>query len=271
MTDYRDPAQYWQQRLSASFDLRGVGYAALGPAFNAVLYQVRMATLSRALQATGGPLTGQRVLEIGCGTGIYTALCREQHVAAYTGVDLTEVSVSNLAGNYREFKFLRADVGAASFPVHEQFDTVLIADVLFHVVEPMHFERALQHAANCLRVDGRLIVSDVWSRSSARVAEHVCIRSRADYAEQLGRCRLQLQHVEPIFTVLQPPPLVPGTPLAWRAYARLWQHVLLRVAQQRWFDRHVPRLLSWLDAEIFLARAANTDLPNSCWLVATKH
>jgi SAM-dependent methyltransferase len=269
VNDYRDPAGYWEERLTRHFDLCGVGYATLGPIYNAELYQARVRALLRALAASGSRLTDQRVLEIGCGTGFYTELCRQQGVASYVGVDLTAISVNSLRTRYPAWQFVQADVGADDFPLEGPFDVVLLADVLFHIVDPLRFQRALDHVAGCLRPGGHVILSDVLSIASVQSAAHVSLRSHTEYTRVLASCGLDVQWTEPIFGILHPPASVPGTSAAWRAYARLWRHGLSRVAGRSWFDVSVPTLLSWLDAQLFLPRCGATT-PNSKWLVATK-
>ena len=267
MSEYGNPARYWEERLGRNFDLRGAGYAVLGASFNAVMYAARRSALDRALGATGGGVAGLRVLEVGCGTGFYTEFCHSQAVAAYTGVDLTQVSVNRLAAHYSGFQFVRAELGSDGFALDAQFDLVLVADVLFHIVETERFQRALAQLVGCVSPGGRLIISDVFPALAQRSAEHVQLRSWAEYEAALSRLRMQVAHVEPIFAVLQPPVSLASATVPWRVYTQLWRHGLLRAARSNVLDRSLPRVLAWLDRHVFLRRVG-LSAPNSKWLVA---
>lgn len=268
-SDYSDPAEYWQQRLEERFDLRGVGFGTLGPRFNAALYRARARSLQRALASTGGTLAGLDVCEIGCGTGFYAEQCRDHGASSYTGVDIAAVSVERLRARFPAYTFVKADITAPEAAVRGTFDLVLMADMLFHIVDDARFRIALRNAAAMVRPGGRLILSDVLGERSFRAAEHVWHRSEREYATLLSASGLRLDHREPIFAVLHPPSLMPGTSLAWRAYTRLWRHGLLRLAGLDAFDRTAPTLLAWLDEHLFL-RHAGPRLPNTSWLVARR-
>lgn len=267
--NYRDPAAYWERRLRAHFNLCGTGHFFLGPRYNERLYGVRRAALERALERAEETLTGKRVLEIGCGTGFYTKLCAERHVASYLGVDLTAASIESLRVQYPTLQFLQADIGADDFPLDMRFDLALIADVLFHIVEPARFHRALANVGRCLRPNGLLILSDVLSVQTVRVADHVYVRSFDEYCSALCRCGFDVCFTEPIFGVLHPPTPMQGTSLAWQTYARFWQFGLMRIARQSWFDRRVPRVLEMVDRHFVVPRAS-VATPNSKWLIARK-
>ncbi len=269
MGSYANPHTYWEARLSRSFDLTGTGFQSLGRNYNRVLYRTRLAALERALGAVGWGLSGRTVLEAGCGTGFYTEVCRRAGVASYTGLDITAVSVERLAPLYPEFTFARADISEEPADPEGAFDVVLAADVLFHIVDDGRFRAALAGLARSVRPQGLLILSDVLPAAPVTTAPHCRLRSLADYQSVLAGQGLSVRHVEPIFAILQPPPLLPGYTLAWRAYARVWQYGLMPFARQAWFDRVVPPLLGKMDTSFFLRRAG-MQAPSSKWLVATK-
>ncbi len=103
--EYANPAAYWETRLTARFDLTGAGCGMLGPRYNAYLYQARLRALERALNKIGCSFQGQRILEVGCGTGFYTAYCAQQEVVDYVGIDITSISVHRLAQQYPQLPF----------------------------------------------------------------------------------------------------------------------------------------------------------------------
>lgn len=268
MTDYRNPGSYWQQRLSRAFDLTGAGFIALGPEYNLQLYRVRSETLDSLLQRLQVNVSQFRVLELGCGTGFYTEYFTQRKVESYTGIDITSVSVQRLQQQYPQWHFFQADITAPHLPVNRTFDLVLIADVLFHIVDDQRFIAVLRNVAQVLRPGGLLILSDVLGNHTVQTAAHCRWRSYDDYQMLLHSASFQPTLLMPIFASLHPPTDIPTNAWQWKAYAQIWKYtVLFRLTRLRWFDFYVPRLLSWLDKAILLSRFG-MNAPNSKWLSA---
>jgi SAM-dependent methyltransferase len=267
--EYASPDKYWEQRLGRTFDLTDAGYGLLGAQFNLVLYAARLRSLERGLRATGSSIEGQSVLDVGCGTGFYTDVCLRSGAAFYTGIDITDISVTRLKGRYPAFRFIRADVGSEAFELKDQFDLIIAGDVLFHIVDDTRFENAIRNISRCLRPGGRLALSDVLSIDTIQSEAHCRFRALKIYKQALAKNLIAVERVEPIFAALQPPAYVPGTSIGWRAYALVWRLGLMRLAGHQWFDGWVPRWLDWLDQTILLRRSG-VWTPNSKWLLAIK-
>lgn len=199
MTQTYQPQRYWEERLAKNFDLTGVGHRGLGDQYNWYLYKRRLETLIAGLGKTGCTLDGKSILEIGCGTGFYTKYFAKQNIVRYTGIDITRASVANLKKQYPSFEFICADItqfGIAE--LHEQFDIVFTADVLFHIVEERSFQNAIQTMIELLKPGGLFIVSDVFPENTVSTAAHVCLRSFSHYEQTLGTLQVHRIHIEPI-------------------------------------------------------------------------
>ncbi len=266
---YKNPWAYWEHRLSGRFDLQGAGHVGLGQMHNRRLYAARVRALKRVLKRSGRVLAGQRVLEVGCGTGFYTELCRAEAVASYTGIDLTPVSVRTLTARYPGFRFIQADVSDAAFPLDDMFDIALVADVLFHIVDDNRFRTAIANISGCLAPGGHFIASDLLPPFTVQTAAHCRFRSMQEYRTQFATCGLQLQDIEPIFGVLHPPILGPHSSVRWRLCALAWRFLGLPFAQRTWFDHLVPNLLSIIDERLVLPKATGAT-PNIKWVIAKK-
>ena len=268
MTHRYDPAEYWSSRLSGRFDLVGSGYAALGDRFNRRLYEARVRALENALKSLNREFAGARVLEIGCGTGFYTEYCSRVGVRDYVGLDLTEVSVSRLRERYPGYRFLQADVGLPIRVIDEDFDVVLAADVLFHIIDGRAFTTAIDNAGRWLRPKGLFIVSDVFPEEDARTAPHCLVRGKGTYQTELERNSLRTLRIEPIFVVLQPPLSLPSTGWAWRLYSQSWR-IGIPLSRIGVVDMLFPPLLGFLDRWFFLPLFGGS-APNNKWLLAMK-
>ncbi len=125
-------------------------------------------THARVLARLPADLSGQRLLDVGCGTGtlIATILAGHPTVGVITGVD---VSASMLA---RARQKLAAGIGAGRVALVQQrgalpafppgvFDVVVCANTFHYFPEPAATLRALRGA---LQPDGRLILEDYAKR-----------------------------------------------------------------------------------------------------------
>ncbi|MGC8799694.1 class I SAM-dependent methyltransferase [Chloroflexus sp.] len=269
MTQTYQPQRYWEERLTKTFDLTGVGHRGLGVQYNRYLYKRRLETLTAGLGKTGCTLDGKSILEIGCGTGFYTKYFTKQNIMKYTGIDITRISVANLKKQYPSYNFICADIAQFGLSkLHERFDIVFAADVLFHIVEERSFQNAVQNMIELLKPDGLFIVSDVFPENTVSTSAHVCLRSFSHYEQTLGVLQVHRIHIEPIFAILQPPPVKTPT-FWWNLYANIWR-IERRVVRLNIIDQTLPIILEWLDRVFFCPRYGLV-LPNSKWLFARKH
>jgi SAM-dependent methyltransferase len=96
-------------------------------------------------------------MDIGCGTGVYTALCRVEGVRAYVGVDITDVLFPHLVGEFPAYEFLRRDV--TSDHLEGAFDVVLMIDVVEHIVTEQQLDAAMQNVRRCLAPGGTFVLA----------------------------------------------------------------------------------------------------------------
>lgn len=186
------PQEYWDRTLSEQFDLRGTGEPGLSLAYNRACYTLRREVLDAALAAAGFDPRGRRVLDVGCGTGYWTAYYTARG-ADYTGVDIAPTSVARLASEYPASRFVHLDVGES--PVPGRFELVNAFDVLYHLTDDARWEQALRHLAGALDPGGLLVITDAF-RELPAAAEHNRMRSLDRYLrvlEPLGLVREQLR------------------------------------------------------------------------------
>jgi len=163
------PREFWDRRLSEQFDLRGTGESGLSIAYNQACYALRAATLDRCLRDHGVDPRGRTVLDVGCGTGFFTAFYLARG-AKVTGIDIAPTSIERLRARHPEATFVLADVSET--PAPGRYDLVNAFDVLYHVVDEGRWEAALAHLADAVVPGGLLLVTDTFMAPRAEAAHN---------------------------------------------------------------------------------------------------
>ncbi len=202
-----DPRAYWEQRLSESFGLHGVGYAPLGLSYNRWLYRIRRRVFRRMVRRFLGDRAAVRVLDVGSGTGFYLDQWRDLGIKQVVGLDLTETAVSNLRAAYPGMDFVMADVGAESVPLDRgSFDVVSAFDVLFHIVDDERYGRAMKNVSGLLKPGGIFVWSDNFLRHGRRDAgRHQVSRSLELTTQLLKDAGFEIVSRKPMFWLMNAP------------------------------------------------------------------
>jgi trans-aconitate methyltransferase len=109
------------------------------------------------------PQTGERILDVGCGTGQLTAKIAESG-ASVVGLDRSPEMIGQARQNYPALEFRLADATSFSFPT--EFDAVFSNAALHWVLEP---EKAIRSIAASLRPGGRFIAEFGGKRNVSRL------------------------------------------------------------------------------------------------------
>jgi SAM-dependent methyltransferase len=192
------PKEFWDQRLSEQFDLRGTGETGLSLAYNQACYALRRHVLDRALAEAGVHPQGIRVLDVGCGTGFFTAYYLSRG-AKVTGLDIAPTSVERLARRHPEATFLLVDVSDAA--LEGRFDLINAFDVLYHITDDARWERAVHTLAGAVAPGGTLLLTDTMADFSD-IASHNRARSLARYRRLLEADGLEISAVYPTHVLL---------------------------------------------------------------------
>jgi SAM-dependent methyltransferase len=186
--DYR-PEEYWTERLTSDFNLRGTGHICFSEGYNRWLYRAKRRVLRRALHGLQAPM---HALDIGSGVGWVV----DQLLAAgasVEGCDVAEVAVERLRASHPNATFFVAAWGTAPISRPDQsYDVVTLLDVAYHVVDDDRWAVGVRDAARLLRPGGRLIVTDSLGRDDAAPAPHVRFRSRARWERTARDAGLEL-------------------------------------------------------------------------------
>ncbi len=105
-----------------------------------------------------GDITGLSVLDLGCGSGIYTRLLKRHGAARALGLDVTPGMIDHARG-IEQASPIGAEyiLGALPPPLEGRFDIVLAVYVLPYLADPAGLLDFCRGAARALRPGGRLI------------------------------------------------------------------------------------------------------------------
>jgi ubiquinone/menaquinone biosynthesis C-methylase UbiE len=109
------PKTFWNELLSNSFDLRGVGHYRMSNEENLKMYEKKKRIISYELEKhkiTIAPDTN--IIEIGCGVGYWTEYLKSW--AENIRNDIAEISIQKLSKQYPEFNFMHGDISEIPLP-----------------------------------------------------------------------------------------------------------------------------------------------------------
>jgi trans-aconitate methyltransferase len=125
------------------------------------------------------PQPGERILDVGCGTGQLTAQIAESG-ATVVGIDNSPAMIEEARRLFPEVEFQRADAHAFSFD--QQFDGVFSNAALHWISDPAMAARCISEV---LKVDGRVAVEFGGKGNVRFLAQAIETASH----ELLGECR----------------------------------------------------------------------------------
>ena len=241
-----DAGSYWKERLRRNFDLIGVGFRRRSVAYNRWVYRVRTEALNELFKRRAWPIEGKAVLDVGCGTGYFIDHWLSRGVGRVTGLDVTEVSVERLTSRFPNAEFVCADIAEPDVAIDGTFDYVSIFDVLYHIVDDKRFEQAVQNLSRRCRPGTRVIITDLFGRSTTEVVKHVRNRSLDRYREVFSKNGFELCDIRPLFFTLMPPSRFGGWPGYW--VGTLSWEVLTFPARWEWSGGVMGRMLYGVDS-----------------------
>ncbi len=155
------PKTFWNELLTNSFDLKGVGHYRKSNEENLKMYEDKKKILSDQMNAVGIKITPEtRMVEIGIGVGYWTEYFHSLGVKNYLGNDIAEISVTNLQKKYPEYQFLHGDISEAMLP-EGQFDIGVMIDVTQHITDDNRFNKAMDNLWKSLNSGAYLIIT-MW-------------------------------------------------------------------------------------------------------------
>jgi len=155
------PKKFWNELLSSSFDLRGVGHFRMSNEENLKMYEEKKRILSEEVKKTGININPEtEIIEIGVGVGYWTQYLKSLGAQRYTGNDIAEISVTSLQKQYPDFRFIQGDISEVELPA-DKFDLGVMIDVTQHITDDDRFNRAMRNLWRSLKNGADLLIT-MW-------------------------------------------------------------------------------------------------------------
>ncbi|MBZ0204592.1 MAG: class I SAM-dependent methyltransferase [Ignavibacteria bacterium] len=155
------PKTFWNELLTNSFDLKGVGHYRLSNEENLKMYETKKKILDSELKKSGINIGADtNIVEIGIGVGYWTDHFSSMGTKLYTGNDIAEISITNLKQKYPDYNFIQGDISEVMLPVNT-FDIGVMIDVTQHITEDVRFDKAMDNLWRSLKSGAYLIIT-MW-------------------------------------------------------------------------------------------------------------
>lgn len=217
---------FWQERYR-NFDIDASGHADLPKAYNRWLYRMKTRKILSAFRRHGAPPAECRVLEYGCGTGVYVDLWRAMGVKALTGFDIAQVSVDTLAPKFPEYRFFKEDLGDPSLPSRHAGPThhlITAFNVLYHIIDDGAFRQSLRNA-NALAAPGAtFLITDLFVHGPEETHGYMKYRSLANYVAALADAGFEVVERKPVYVTMVKAVDLP-TYLGKKFFGALWSRL----------------------------------------------
>lgn len=155
------PKTFWNEMLTNSFDLKGVGHFRMSNEENLKMYEEKKAILVNEMEKAGIRITPEiNIVEIGIGVGYWTDHFHRLGAKNYTGNDIAEISVINLQKKYPQYNFLHGDISEVRLP-EDKFDLGVMIDVTQHITDDERFNSAMDNLWRSLKSGAKLVIT-MW-------------------------------------------------------------------------------------------------------------
>ena len=176
--------EYWENRISKHGMYDSIGRISLSEKVNEKRKKRVCQDLETVLDHREVNLSGKKVLDAGCGTGVYSKFYAERGCDV-SGIDFSQsaiekIQLENISGDFRV-----GDVSSLDFE-SDQFDIVHCFSVLYHIVNNEAWNYAISELCRVLKPDGILLFRVGWLSEDWSPAEHVKFRSKQRYIRKLS-------------------------------------------------------------------------------------
>jgi SAM-dependent methyltransferase len=171
------------------------------------MYRFRNWYMRRELAGALGLVRSGNVLDIGSGTGFYVRLWRELGTGSVLGSDITNVAVADLWDQYGPGSAIKLDIGGEQLPALQAapFDVISAMDMLFHIVDDVRYERAIQNIYSLLKPGGLFVLTENFVHGPTQRASHIVSRTLSEITGLLENVGFEIVRRRPVFWMMNVP------------------------------------------------------------------
>ncbi len=195
---------YWQKRY-LHFDLNSSGHADLPLVYNHWLYRMKSKKILAAVKRFGVNAVKAKVLELGCGTGVYVDLWRSQGVKALKGFDIAQVAADHLTKKFPEYQFYQEDLGHTDLVSRHapgSHSLVTAFNVLYHIISDTDFQQALYNANHLAAPGALFFITDLFVHGPEETHEYMKYRSLDKYVQALHTAGFEVLERKPVYVTM---------------------------------------------------------------------
>lgn len=196
-----EPTEFWGQRLTRDWSLRGVGHAGYSEYYNRYICRAKVRALRRTLRQHRIAIAGRHVLDVGAGIGFWLRWYQDAGASQLTAIEISEAATTRLSAKFPSARVWSGDA-AEEWPWPDRFDLINAFDVLYHITEPSRFLDALTRMTRHVEPGGYLIVTDIFPPHEVRSGEHVCFHALKDYQKVLDAEACTILSICPLYGLL---------------------------------------------------------------------
>jgi SAM-dependent methyltransferase len=191
---------FWNSRYS-SFSLSESGWMGAGEDLNRLIYACKLRALKRSVHAlTLGPGDAFRVLDAGCGQGIFARFYRETFPrSTYVGIDISDRAIAHLRASDLKSEFHVADIASWIDPANRKFDVIQSFEVLDMILDDDVFVKAIGNLSARLADGGSMLITAAMIEKTFLRGDYLRYRSEQLWLETLHSCDLEVVSSRPMY------------------------------------------------------------------------
>jgi SAM-dependent methyltransferase len=187
---------YWLRRHEElEGDIRSVGNRGKSLEENEADYRIKTRNLVSILRRELAMPRGKRVLDLGCGTGLYAPALTKLGIR-YTGVDVSPVALAQARARCPAGQFVQSDILNLRLP-SLLFNAVITVDVLCHLTDDAAWRKAIAAIADLVKRDAVGIIIDRIEAERVQYQDYVLHRTFAEYQSAVSLHEMWLEQAHP--------------------------------------------------------------------------
>lgn len=192
-----DPEEHWNQKIREHGRYSSIGIPGEPEAINRRRKERLEDIIVATLDDYGINPNGANVLDVGCGTGVYSEMYAEWG-ANVTGVDLSAEAIRTVKELDIPGEYSTAPANDVPFP-DDSFDVVHVFSVLFHITDDDEWAESIAEFVRVLKPGGALLMRTEWVEENRVNGPHGKYRAKQRYLNKLiGEHGLKLEAIREV-------------------------------------------------------------------------